>query len=314
MPTEDDLSRIVEQYDMDKFAAVQAFVAVVDAGSFVKGAEAIGQSKAGVSRYVGELEAQLGVRLLNRTTRRLSLTEEGEVFHSRCKELLAQFSEAEAEITAHSGSAVGQLKINVPVTFGQLHLAPLWPAFLKQHPRVTLDVTLADRFVDLVEEGYDLAVRIARLPSSSLISRRLGSTRLLLCASPDYLRERGRPAHPSELATHDVVAYSLLATGESWEFDGPEGPVIARVNPRLRTNSGETCCAAAIRHQGIVLQPSFLVAPFLQSGELVEVLPQFRSIELGIYAVYPSRRHVTAKVRLMIDFLVAAFRTPAWLA
>jgi DNA-binding transcriptional LysR family regulator len=297
---------------MDRFAAIQAFVAVVDAGSFVRGAEALGQSKAGVSRYVGELESQLGVRLLHRTTRRLSLTEEGEVFHARCKEVLGQLAEAEAEITVHSGSAVGQLKLNVPVTFGQLHLAPLWPEFMSRHPNVALDVTLADRFVDLVEEGYDLAVRIARLPSSSLISRRLASTRLLLCASPTYLRERGVPAHPTELAAHDVVSYSLLATGESWEFEGPEGPVVARVNARLRTNSGETCCAAAVRHRGLVLQPLFLVAPWLQSGELVEVLPQFRAIELGIYAVYPSRRHVTAKVRLMIDFLVSTFRAKAW--
>lgn len=297
---------------MDRFAAIQAFVAVVDAGSFVRGAETLGQSKAGVSRYVGELEAQLGVRLLHRTTRRLSLTEEGEVFHTRCKEVLGQLAEAEAEITAHSGSAVGQLKINVPVTFGQLHLAPLWPEFMSQHPNVALDVTLTDRFVDLVDEGYDLAVRIARLPSSSLISRRLTSTRLLLCASPTYLRERGAPAHPTELASHDVVSYTLLSTGESWEFEGPDGPVVARVNARLRTNSGETCCAAAVGHRGLVLQPSFLVAPSLKSGELVEVLPQFRAIELGIYAVYPSRRHVTAKVRLMIDFLVAAFRAKAW--
>lgn len=297
---------------MDRFAAMQAFVAVVDAGSFVRGAEAIGQSKAGISRYVGELEAQLGVRLLQRTTRRLSLTEAGEVFHQRCKELLGQLAEAEAEITVHSGSAVGQLKINAPVTFGQVHLAPLWPVFMSLHPGVALDVTLADRFVDLVEEGYDLAIRIARLPSSSLISRRLTSTRLLLCASPTYLREHGTPVHPSELAAHAVVSFSLLSMGENWEFEGPDGPVIARVNARLRTNSGETCCAAAIRHQGLVLQPSFLVAPWLQSGELVEVLPQFRSIELGIYAVYPSRRHVTAKVRLMIDFLVAAFRAQAW--
>ena len=279
---------------MDKLAAMQAFVAVVDAGSFVKGAEAIGQSKAGVSRYVGELEAQLGVRLLHRTTRKLSLTEEGEVFHLRCKELLDQLAEAEAEITVHSGSAVGLLKVNAPVTFGQLHLAPLWPDFMSRHPKVALDVTLADRFVDLVEEGYDLAVRIARLPSSSLISRRLSSTRLLLCASPTYLRQRGTPAHPSELVAHDIVSYSLLSMGESWEFEGPDGPVVARVNARLRTNSGETCCAAAVRHQGIVLQPSFLVAPWLQSGELVEVLPQFRSIELGIYAGRFQVRSATA--------------------
>jgi DNA-binding transcriptional LysR family regulator len=297
---------------MDKFQALQAFIAVVDAGSFVRGAEALGLSKAAISRHVGELESQLGIRLMNRTTRRLSLTVEGEVFLARARELLAGWDEAEAEITSHAGEAMGQLKVNVPVSFGLLHLAPLWAAFMARHPRLTLEVTLSDRVVDLVDEGFDLAVRIARLPASSLVSRKLTSTRMVLCASPGYLRQHGTPAHPSELATHAVMAYNLLSLGEHWSFEGPAGPVTVKVSPRLRTNSGDTCRSIALADGGIVLQPTFLVGAELMSGALVEVLPQFRSITLDVYAVYPTRKHVTPKVRRLIDFLVEAFQVPHW--
>ena len=300
---------------MDKFQEMRAFVAVVDAGSFVRAADAMSLSKTAMSRLVGDLEARLGTRLLQRTTRRLSLTPEGEVFHERCRRLLDDLAEAEAELSAHSGEAIGELRINVPVTFGLLHLAPLWPAFMIQQPKVILDVTLSDRLVDLVDEGYDLAVRISRLQASSLVSRQLASTRLILCASPEYLAQSGTPVHPSELAHHSVITYSLLSMGDQWEFagaNGSGGTVTVKVSPRMRTNSGDTCCIAALQHQGIVLQPSFLVGPHLASGALVEILPQFRSIELGVYAVYPSRKHLTPKVRALIDFLVDALRIPTW--
>lgn len=297
---------------MDRFDEMQAFAAVVDAGSFVRAAEVLQISKTAVSRLVAELEARLGVRLLHRTTRRLSLSAEGEAFHARCKELLAGVDEAEAEVTAGASEAVGLLRLNVPVSFGLLQLAPLWPAFLRQHPKVTLDVTLSDRVVDLVEEGYDLAVRIARLPASTLVSRKLGATRLVLCASPEYLRRRGTPAHPDEIARHTVFSYTLLASGETWHFDGPQGPVSVKVTPAMRSNSGDTCCAAALQHQGIVLQPTFMVGQHLRSGALVEILPAYRSFELGIHAVYASRRHMRPKVRVLIDFLLEAFRTPVW--
>ena len=297
---------------MDQFQEMRAFVAVVDSGSFVRAADALDLSKTAVSRLVSDLESRLGTRLLHRTTRRLSMTPEGEIFHERCRQLLDGVAEAEAELTSHSGEAIGQLRINVPVTFGLLQLAPLWPAFMALHPKVMLDVTLADRLVDLVDEGYDLAVRIARLQASSLVSRQLTSTRMILCASPEYLRRHGVPQQPSDIAQHAVISYTLLAMGELWEFDGPEGPVSVKVAPRMRTNSGDTCCAAAVQHQGMVLQPSFLVGAHLASGALVEVLPQYRSIELGVYAVYPTRKHLTPKVRALIDFLVNAFRMRAW--
>jgi DNA-binding transcriptional LysR family regulator len=297
---------------VDRFKEMQAFAAVADAGSFVRAAESLQVSKTAVSRLIGDLEARLGVRLLHRTTRRLSLTAEGEVFHARCKALTADVEEAEAEVTARAGEAVGQLRLNVPVSFGLMHLAPLWPAFLQQHPKVTLDVTLADRIIDLVDEGYDLAVRIAQLPASSLVSRKIASTRLVLCASPDYLRRHGEPSHPADIARHNVFTYTLLATGDTWNFEGPDGPVEVKVTPRLRSNNGDTCCAAALQHQGIVLQPSFMVSHHLRAGALVEVLPQYRSLELGVYALYASRRHVTPKVRVVIDFLVDAFRICPW--
>jgi DNA-binding transcriptional LysR family regulator len=249
---------------------------------------------------------------MHRTTRKLSLTPEGEVFHERCRHLLEGVAEAEAELTVRSGEAVGRLRVNVPVTFGLLHLAPLWPAFMAMHPRVELDITLTDRLVDLVDEGYDLAVRIARLQPSSLVSRQLSTTRLVLCASPEYLRRHGTPVHPAELTQHAVIAYTLLSMGERWEFDGPRGPVTVTIAPQMRTNSGDTCCAAALQHRGLVLQPTFLVGPHLASGALVEVMPQYRSAELGVFAVYPSRKHLTPKVRVLIDFLVEAFLARAW--
>ncbi|MDB5742518.1 MAG: transcriptional regulator, LysR family [Polaromonas sp.] len=292
---------------MDRFLQMQTFNAVVDAGSFVKAAEALGLPKSAMSRYVSDLETRLGVRLLHRTTRRLSLTGEGEVFYARCKELLAGVEEAEAEITSRNGAASGLLRVNAPVTFGIRHLAPLWGVFRARYPDVTLDVTLADRVVDLVEEGYDLAIRIAMLPSSTLVSKRLASTRMVLCASPQYLLAHGVPANPAELAGHAVVSYSYWSTKDEWYFEGPEGQVSVKTKPCMHTNSGDTCRAGALAHQGIILQPTFLIGDDLAAGTLVELMPRFRSIELGIYALYPTRKHVAPKVRALVDFLAEHF-------
>ncbi len=297
---------------MDKYQEMRVFVAVVDASSFVNAGEALGLSRQAVSRHVADLESRLGVRLMRRTTRKLSLTDEGHLFYARCTALLAQIDDAESEITSRTDEARGLLRINAPLSFGLLYLAPLWPRFMRRHPLVTLDVTLADQVVDLVEEGFDVAVRIARLPSSSIVSRKLTSTRVVLCASPEYLAERGTPAHPLELARHDVVSYSLLSTGENWEFKGPSGAVSVKVSPRMRTNSGDTCVAAALQHLGIVLQPTFMVGPHLSSGVLVEVLPEYRSVELNVYALYPTRKHLAPRVRLLVDFLVEALAGRQW--
>lgn len=292
---------------MDRFLEMQTFSAVVDAGSFIKAADTLGFSKAAVSRYVGELEARLGVRLLHRTTRRLSLTEEGEVFYARCRELLSGVEEAEAELNSRSGAARGLLRVNAPITFGITHLAPLWSAFRQLYPQVRLDLTLSDRVVDLIEEGYDVAIRIATLPASTLISKRLAGTRMVLCASPAYLNAHGTPQHPADLAKHTVIAYSYWSTGDEWQFDGPQGRVSVKVNPCMHTNSGDTCRAMALAHQGVVLQPTFLIGEDLAAGTLVELMPEFRSVTLDIYAIYPTRKHVAPKVRVLIDFLAQRF-------
>lgn len=297
---------------MDKLQQMVSFVAVVDAGSFVGAAEASGLSKAAVSRHVAELEQRLGVRLLQRTTRRLSLTADGQQFLARCRELLAAVEEAESELSAHASEPVGLLRVNAPLSFGVLHLAPLWGRFLEQHPKLRLDLTLADRLVDLVEEGYDLAIRITALPSSNLVSRRLASTRIVLCAAPAYLARHGTPRHPAELAQHRTIAYSYWATGDEWRFDGPDGPASVRITPRLQTNNGDTCRRAALDGHGIVLQPDFIVGADLACGALVELLPGYRALEIGIFALYPSRKHLPLKVRRLVDFLVEAFAAPGW--
>jgi DNA-binding transcriptional LysR family regulator len=233
----------------------------------------------------------------------LSLTDEGSLFYNRCRDLLASLEEAESELGQRTGTASGLLRINVPVTYGITHLSALWGEFLTRHPQVRLDVTLADRVVDLVEEGYDLAIRIARLPNSTLISRKLTSTRIVLCASPTYLKTHGTPQHPNELAQHPVIGYSYKAGGDDWSFDGPEGQVTVKTNPCIHSNNGDTCRAVALAHQGIVLQPEFLIGEDLVAGRLVELMPEYRSIELGIYAVYPSRKYVAPKVRALMEFL-----------
>lgn len=297
---------------MDRFLEMRTFASVIEMGSFVRAADTLGMSKAAVSRYVNDLETRLGVRLIQRTTRKLSLTEEGDVFYARCKEILAGLAEAEAEITLRTGQAVGLIKISAPVSLGILHMAALWGVFISQQPKVSLDITLSDRVVDLVEEGIDVAIRIGRLPSSTMISRKLATTRMVLCASPTYLRRAGTPKKLADLTDHAVLAFSYWSGGDEWQFEGPLGTESVKVKPKMHANSGDTCRGGALEHQGIILQPTFVVGSDLHSGALVELLPKYRSIELGIYAMYPSRKHIAPKVRLLIDFLVAWFSQARW--
>lgn len=291
---------------MDRFQQMQVFTAVVEAGSFVAAADALDLSPAAVSRQIAALESRLGVRLLQRTTRRLSLTPEGEGFLDRARQLLESLSDAEAEISKHSVEVMGRLRINAPVSFGLTHLASLWGGFLARHPRLKLDITLSDRSVDLVEEGYDLAVRIGQLNDSSLIAKRLATARLLLCASPDYLEQHGSPTEPADLARHRIWFYSYSRLGDEWRFDGPDGETRVRLKPVLHCNNGDTCRMGALQGHAIVLQPGFLVDEDLKTGRLIELLPDYQAGELGIHALYPSRRHVAPKLRLMVEYLAAA--------
>lgn len=297
---------------MDRALEMQVFCTVVDKGTFVGAADALEMSKAAISRYVSALEERLGARLLHRTTRKLSLTEEGRQFYHQAREVLALMDQAEEAVSSAAPEPSGVLRVNAPVSFGVLHLAPLWGAFMSAHPNVELDISLNDRLVDLVDEGFDAAIRIARMENSSLVGRRLAGTRMCLCASPDYLARHPPLRTLTDLAEHGVIAYTNFATGNEWPFDGPDGRVSVRTRSSVRCNNGDTCRSIALAGGGIALQPSFMVGEDLRSGALVEILPEYRSIELGIYVVYPTRKHLASKVRALISFLTERFAHPEW--
>jgi DNA-binding transcriptional LysR family regulator len=297
---------------LNKLREIECFIAVAELGSFVKAADALNVSKAAVSRTILELEARLGARLMQRTTRRLSLTEAGSLYLERCKHIVSALEDADQMLTVGNTDPTGLLRINVPQTFGVLHLVNVWPCLLRRYPGIKLDITLSDRIVDIIEEGYDLAIRIARLPNSSLIYRKLASTRIVVCASPEYLEKHGTPRHPDDLKDHMVMGYSYSADKDEWHFEGPEGAVSVKTNVRMHANNGDTCVAAALAGIGITRQPTFMLSEYIRSGKLVPILPGYMSAELGIYAVYPSRTHLPAKVRATIDFLVHAFEEVQW--
>ncbi|NIJ33244.1 LysR family transcriptional regulator [Sphingomonas oligoaromativorans] len=299
---------------MDRLRAFEVFATVVARGSFTRAADALDTSPANVTRYVSELEAYLGTRLLNRTSRRLSLTESGEALYERAKSILEDVAEAETIASASALHPRGRLRINVPVSFGTNHLAPLWPKFMARHPDIELDIDLSDRVVDLVEEGYDLAVRISRSGSLANVGRKLADSRNMLCASPAFLARAGTPQTLEELPRYSFLAYSLWTGGDTLPFIDAQGkthPV--RMNPIMHANNGGTLRAAALAGLGIVNQPTFLVGEDIRAGRLVELLPDYRLPDIDILAVYPSRRHLSLKVRAMVDFLVECFRgTPSW--
>jgi len=299
---------------VDRLRAYEMFAAVAAKGSFTRAADALDTSPANVTRYVQELEAHLGVRLIQRTSRRLSLTEGGQALFERVQTILDDTAEAEALASAATLEARGRLRINAPVSFGIRHLAPLWPGFMAQHPRVELDIDLADRVVDLVEEGYDLGIRISRRGSQAAVGRRLAASRNVVCAAPDYIARRGAPRRLEDLREHDCIAYSLSSMSDEWRLNDEAGREhIVKIRPVMSGNNGDTCRAAALAGQGVIWQPTFLIGDDLRAGRLIPLLPGYRMADIDILAVYPSRRHLSAKVRVMIDFLAEAFRgQPAW--
>ena len=293
---------------MDRLRAFEVFATVVARGSFVRAAEALDTSPANVTRYVGELEGHLGTRLLNRSSRKLSLTESGEALYDRCRLILEEVAEAEALASATTVRPRGRLRINVPVSFGILHLAPLWPRFMELHAEVELDIVLADRVVDLVEEGFDLAIRISRGGSGTYAARKLATSRNIVCASPAYLLEHAPPKVPADLREHACLGYTYAQTADEWRFtDAAGAPHLVKVRYAMHTNNGDTARAAAIAGRGVIWQPTFLIGEDLRARRLVELLPGYRMADIDVLAVYPSRRHLSAKVRVMVDFLVQAF-------
>jgi DNA-binding transcriptional LysR family regulator len=290
---------------MDRLDSMEAFVRVADNRSFSEAARRLGLSKSVVSRQVSALEAHLGARLFHRTTRSLSLTEIGQAYYERCSRILAEIEEANLSVSSLQTEPRGKLRINAPMSFGVLHLARLLPSFLERYPQIDIDMAMNDRFVSLIDEGFDVAVRIGKLEDSSLIARYLGPARQVVCASPAYLERHGAPATPADLATHGCLTYSNRPTPDEWSFrasDGRRWPI--EVHGRLRVNNGDALREAALKGVGIVTLPSFIVGCDLQAGTLVALLTDYTPQDLAINAVYPHNRHLSPKVRAFVDFLV----------
>jgi DNA-binding transcriptional LysR family regulator len=292
---------------VDTLTSMKVFAAVVDTGSFAAASDRLDMSRAMTSKYVAHLEEHLGTRLLQRTTRKLTLTESGATYYERCVQILADISEAEEGALHLTEAPRGTLRLTMPVSFGILHMGPVMADYMKQYPEVKIDLLLTDRRVDLLEEGLDLAVRIGSLPESGLIAKKIATDRLAFCASPDYLKQNGTPRTPAELAQHNCLSYSYAATGDEWRMNGPDGAHSVKVSGSLRATNGDMVKLAALGGVGVVRQPTFLIGEDLRAGRLVEILTEYTSSELGIYAVYPSRKHLSAKVRTFVDFIAAAF-------
>ena len=298
---------------MDRLRSLNALIAVVESGSFVAAAQRLHSSKAAISRYIQELETYLGVRLLQRSTRRVALTEAGRDYYQRAKQILSDLDDADSAVGANNASLIGNIRINAALTFGTRYLAPLWAEFMERHPAITLDIELNDRQVDLLEEGFDLAIRIGNLADSTLVSRRLANSHAVLCASPAYLEKHGTPTTPEELAQHQVIAYSYLPTGDVWHFhSATNGERTIAVKARMHTNNGDTIRAVVLAGQGIALQPIFQVGPDIKEGKLLTFLPEWSGPAFGIHAVYPSRKHLSLKVKTLIDYLAEKLAGTDW--
>ena len=293
---------------MDRFASMRAFVAVVEGGSFVRAADRLASSTSTLSRQIAELEQHLGVRLLNRTTRKLSLTEGGQAFYERAVQVLADLDEAELLAGSAAAAPRGTLRLTCSHAMGVQRVAPAIATFVARYPEVRFDVSVSDRIVDLVEEGFDLAIRIGQVGSDQLVARRLCTTRMVVCASRAYLKARGTPRTPADLAQHAAMTYAYSPSARTWRLIDRQGrPHEVRVAGALHSNSGDLAVAAAIAGLGIALEPDFLVEPALAAGLLVRVLPKYESAPADIWAVYPSRRHLSAKVRLFVEHVVREF-------
>lgn len=299
---------------MDRFGDMQTFVRVVETGSISAAAEHLGIAKSAVSRRLSDLEARLGVQLLRRTTRRLNLTDTGRSFYARSLQILADVDEAETAVSQAHGTLRGRLRVAAPLSFGLLHLGPAITDFMQLHPQVIFDLDFNDRQVDLLAEEIDVAVRIARLEDSSLVARRIWTSRLVLCASPAYLATHGAPTLPVDLAAHQGMFYSHSSDANVITLlDAAGGEHRVQMRERLRANNGDFMRQAALAGQGVLLTPSFIVHEALRSGELVELLDGYRAPPLHAYAVYPQTRHLSQRVRAFVDFLAERFAgVPYW--
>jgi DNA-binding transcriptional LysR family regulator len=299
---------------MSRLEEMEAFVRVVDAGSITAAADRMAMAKSAVSRRLTELEQRLGVQLLRRTTRTLRLTDTGRGFYERCLRILADVEEAESAVGQEHGTVRGRLRVALPLSFGLLHLGPAIADFMCRHPQVEFDLDFNDRQVDLLAEGFDVALRIADLQDSSLIARRLAPIHALVCASPDYLESHGPPRTPVELRNADCLVYTNIQEPARWSFRAPDGGAgSVEVRPHMQANNGDFLRQAAIAGRGVLLSPTFIVYRDIEEGKLAPVLEDYSWSAPSAYAVYPQTRHLSRRVRVFVDYLVERFAgVPYW--
>lgn len=294
---------------MDRLDAMAVFVAVAESGSFSRAGKTLRAPLSTVSRKVAQLEERLGARLFVRTTRRLSLTEKGRDYLERCKRILGDIEEAELTLADDQSTPSGRLVVSAPVLFGRIYLAPLLVPFIARHPRVRVEISLADRYSDLIAEHIDVAIRIGRLEDSSMVARRLGTFRRVVCAAPAYLQREGVPNHPSDLTRHDCLIFTMLLDPVDWTFhDGNGREITVRVKGCIRSDNADVVLEAALAGGGLVLAPAWQVRPHVAAGRLVPVLREFEQPPAPIHALYPHARLLSAKVRSFVDFLVENWR------
>ena len=293
-------------------SVMATFAAVVENSSITGAARRLGVTKSAVSKQLARLEDSIGIRLLYRTTRKLSVTAAGAAFYDKCARLVSDVEEAEALIGEFAGEPRGLLRCSVPVGFGQRFVAPEIPALLLRHPALRVELALDDRVVDLIGERHDVAIRIGTLRDSTLVGRKLGSVRRVLCGSPDYLARRGTPKRPRDLLTHDCLRYTYLSPASEWRFRRGRGEQTLRVAGSFSSNNGMALCAAAAHGQGLTMLPEFYAAEELRDGRLVELLKEHQLPPIGVYAVHPQARHAAPKVRAFIEHLVDRFHVPPW--
>lgn len=294
---------------MDRLDCDRMFVAVLEVGSFAGAALRLGTSSGQASKLVSRLERELGVQLFKRSTRALSPTDIGLAYYARVKSLLDEFDALDDAVRDRAGAPGGQLKISAPITFGTVSLTPVLVAFARQFPLIELDVSFADRAVNIVDEGFDMAIRIGKLSDSSLIARRLGDVRVIIAAAPDYLQQQGTPQHWRDLAQHQCLIDTNFRDPWNWPFEDPPGKMLnTPVQGRLRFSNTEACLQAAVAGLGIARLPGFIAAPALKSGNVVPLLEHYEIAPLGLFALYPPARYLTHKARLLIDFLADQFQ------
>ncbi len=292
---------------MASWEGVSEFVAVAETGSFTRAAQRLATSVANVSRRIALLEERLGVKLLLRTTRKVSLTEAGQVYYQQCRALLEGLEQAELTVTQMQQTPKGKLKVTAPVTYGEQKIAPLLHDFLLQHPQLELEFVLTNQKLDLIEQGVDVAVRLGQLGDSSFIARRLSNRNLYVCATPHYLAQYGTPHTLSELMQHSC----LVGTHDHWRFKENQQSRAIRVRGRVHCASGVVLLDAALKDMGLVQLPDYYVEAHLASGRLVEVLPAYRDEREGVWALYPQNRHLSPKVRLLVDYLAQHLSAPS---